>query len=187
VQRGWAASCRGRVVVPGRSTPFHSLDSMKIAASEATVNARSTPHGFWQFAADYLLAARAVEVKIHEQRQLFFPALQLYATSIELSLKAFLLYRGQTLDEVRELSHNLTKTLALARRRKLGRSVKLDRREVAAIQVLNITYSRHQLRYIVSGTTKVPQLIYISRAARELVLGLELQCTGQSGRLKHAV
>jgi hypothetical protein len=172
------------VSVAGRST--RSLDSMKIATSSATVDARSTPHGFWRFAADYLLAARVVDVKIAEHR-LLFPALQLYAISIELSLKAFLLKRGYTLAEVRALSHSLTNALAHARKRKRGRAVKLDRREIAAIQILDITYSSHQLRYIVTGATKVPQLVYIARAARELVLGLELLCTGQSGRLKHAV
>ncbi len=159
---------------------------MKVVSSSAAVDARTTPHGFWRFAADYLLAARAVDVKIHEHR-LLFPALQLYATSIELSLKAFLLKRGHTLAEVKSLSHNLTKILELARRRKLGRSVKLDRREVAAIHILNLTYSTHQLRYIVTGATKVPQLVYIARAAKELVLGLEPLCTGQRGRLDHAV
>jgi hypothetical protein len=165
---------------------MRSNNSMQVATSSATVDARSTPHGFWRFAADYLLAARAVDVKIIEHR-LLFPALQLYATSIELSLKAFLLKRGHTLAEIKALSHNLTKTLALARKRKLGRSVKLDPREIAAIHILNITYATHQLRYIVTGATKVPQLVYIARAAKELVLGLEHLCTGQSGRLKHAV
>lgn len=160
---------------------------MKIVTSRSTVVERSTSHGFWRFAANYLLAARTVDARINEQGQLFFPALQLYATSIELSLKAFLLKRGRTLDEVKELRHNLAKTLSVARRHKLGRSVKLDRREIAAIHILNFTYSTHQLRYIVTGTTKVPQLVYIARAARELVLGLEFLCTGQSGRLKHAV
>lgn len=160
---------------------------MKIVTSATTVAERSTPHGFWRFAANYLLAARAVDVKIIEEGQLFFPALQLYAISIELSLKAFLLKRGCTLADVRALSHNLIKALALARRHKLGRYVKLDRREIAAIQILDITYSTHKLRYIVTGVTKVPQLVYIARSAQALVLGLELFCTGQSGRLKHAV
>lgn len=159
---------------------------MKIASSSAAVNARTTPHGFWRFSADYLLAARAVDVKIAQHR-LMFPALQLYGISIELALKAFLLQRGLTLAQVKSLSHNLTRALALARKRKLGRSVKLDSREVAAIQILDITYASHQLRYIVTGTTQVPQLVYIARAAEALVLGLEFLCTGQRGRLQHAL
>ena len=160
---------------------------MKAATSAATVIARSTPHGFWRFSANYFLAARLVAARIHNGGQLFFPALQLYATSIELSLKAFLLKRGHSLDQIKSLSHNLSRTLSRARLHRLGRSVKLDRREVAAIRILDITYSTHQLRYIVTGSTKVPQLVYIERAAEELLLGLEHLCTGQRGRLTRAV
>jgi len=65
-----------------------------------------------------------------------------------------------------------------ARRHKLGREVKLDRREIAAIQILDINYSSHRLRYIVTGATKTPQLIYMERAAKSLVLGFEFLCTG---------
>lgn len=121
--------------------------------------ARSTAHGFWRFAANYLLAARAVDVKIRKEGQLFFPALYLYGMAIELSLKAFLLQRGRTLAEVKSLSHSLTKALALARWHKLGRVVRMGRREVDAVRVLDITYSSNLLRYIITGTTKVPQLV----------------------------
>ena len=99
---------------------------MKIVTTNATVGARSNAHGFWRFAANYFLAARVVEVKIHSEGQLFFPTLQLYGIAIELSLKAFLLKRGHTLGEVHDLSHNLKSALTLARRRKLGREVKLE-------------------------------------------------------------
>ena len=160
---------------------------MKIVVTDNIVGARSTPHGFWRFAANYLLAARAVEVKIHEEGQLYFPTLQLYGISIELALKAFLLKRGLPATEVRALSHSLTKCLSSARKRKLGREVKLDRREIAAIHVLDINYSSNRLRYIVTGATNTPQLAYIERVAKELVLGLEMLCTGQKGRLVHVV
>jgi hypothetical protein len=164
-----------------------TLNSMKIVATSNMVEARTTPHGFWRFSADYLLAARIVEVKICEEGHLFFPTLQLYGIAIELALKAFLLKRGLTINEVRSLSHNLTKALALARRHKLGIEVKLDRREIAAIQILDMNYSNHRLRYIVTGATKTPQLVYIERAAISLVVGLEFLCTGAKGRLDHAV
>src|SRR5439155_16728455 len=129
--------------------------------------ARSTAHGFWRFAANYLLAARLVDVKIHGERQLFFPALYLYGIAIELSLKAFLLKRGRTLAEVKALSHSLTNALVLARRHKLGRVVRMNRRELLAIRALDITYSTNLLRYIVTGTTRVPELVYVTRAAEE--------------------
>jgi len=72
---------------------------MKVVTNANTVMARSTPHGFWRFAANYMLAARIVEVRIHEEGQLFFPTLQLYGIAIELALKAFLLKRGLTLNQ----------------------------------------------------------------------------------------
>jgi hypothetical protein len=149
------------------------------------VFARTTPHGFWRFGANYFLAADLLITKIHDEGQLFFPVLQLYGIAIELSLKAFLLKRGLTVREIREPSHDLSKVLIMARRRKLGREVKLDPREVAAIEVLNINYSTNRLRYIVTGATKTPELVYIERAARKLVMGLEYFCTGAKGRLAH--
>ena len=168
-------------MVSGAFADYWKLDSMNLDPT------RSTPHGFWRFAANYLMAARMVDVKIHGEGQLFFPTLYLYGIAIELSLKAFLLKRGRTLAEIKSLSHNLTKALALARRHKLGRVVRLDRREVDAIRALNITYSSNILRYIVTGATKVPQLVYVARAAEDLVVGLEFLCTGTKGRVQHAV
>ena len=149
--------------------------------------ARSTPHGFWMFSADYLLAARCVDTHIRKTSGVYFPTLNLYGIAIELSLKAFLLKRGKSLDEIKNLSHNLTKTLTLARTHKLGRVVKLERREIAAIHGLNITYSSNKLRYIVTGIVSVPNLVYISRAAEELVVGLEEMCTGRKGKLNNAL
>ena len=95
--------------------------------------------------------------------------------------------RGVTVAELRKIGHDLSACLALARRRKLGREVKLDAREVAAIEVLNLNYRSNRLRYIVTGATQMPQIIYIERAAKALVLGLEHLFTGTTGRLAHAV
>jgi hypothetical protein len=63
----------------------------------------------------------------------------------------------------------------------------MDRRELDAVRLLDVTYSTNLLRYIVTGATTVPQLVYVARAAEELVVGLEFLCTGAKGRLRHAV
>ena len=148
---------------------------------------RSTAHGFWRFAANYLLAAQLVEGKIHAEGHLYLPTFQLHGLAIELSLKAFLLKRGRSLQDLRKLSHSLTAALDLARRHKLGRAVKLRRQELDAIRVLDITYSSSQLRYIVTGAIRLPHLIEVSRASKRLVVDLELLCTGSRGRIAHAV
>ena len=41
------------------------------------------------------------------------------------------------------------------------------------VNALNVTYSTNVLRYIVTGSAIVPNLVYVARAAEELVLGLE--------------
>jgi hypothetical protein len=140
---------------------------------------RSTPFGFWRMARDYLHAARAVS-SVHGERKLY-PLLYLYGLAIELALKAFLLQRGQSLRDVKQLSHRLVDLLSLARRRKLGREVKLSRHQLAAIRALDITYSSDQLRYIVAGSTPVPRVRLLSSAAESIVAGVEHYCTRYRG------
>lgn len=148
-----------------------------------TIEERSTAHGFWRFAANYLLAAREVQRKLDKNGRLFFPTLHLYSMAVELSLKAFLLKRGASLGKLKSLSHNLDDILKYSRRRKLGRIVKLNRFDISAIRAANITYSTHTTRYMQSGTTAVPNVTHLLQAAERLVDGLELYCTGQRGRI----
>ena len=140
---------------------------------------RSTPMGFWRMARDYLHAARAVR-SVQGERTLY-PLLYLYGLAIELALKAFLLQRGQSLYDMKKLSHSQIALLSLARRRKLGREVKLSRHELAAVRTLDIVYSSDQLRYIVTGLTRVPQVRLLSSAAESIVAGVEHYCTGYRG------
>ena len=140
---------------------------------------RSTPFGFWRFARDYLRAARSVKAAHGEK--LLYPLLYLYGLAIELALKAFLLKRGQSLAEIKHMSHGLLGLRTLARRRKLGREVKLSRLHLGAIRALDATYSSNQLRYIVTGVTVVPQVSVLAQAAEAIVVGVERYCTGYSG------
>ena len=172
-----AGRCRKRLV-SGPST--WSLASMP---DDPT---RSTAHGFWRFAANYLLAAREVRAKLMYDEKLLFPTLHLYGMVIELSLKAFLLKRGESLGQLRKISHSLESALKHARRRKLGRILKLSRFDVAAIRGLDITYSANETRYIRIGSTRVPTISHLAGAAEKLVGGLERYCTGQRRVGRHA-
>lgn len=139
---------------------------------------RSTPHGFWRYAAEYFHAAEAVRKT--PGKELLTPALQLYGQSIELALKAFLLKRGASLSEVKNISHSLSKALREARRRKLGTEVKLSQSEIKLIYLLDSNYSNHRFRYIVTGPNRVPQLSSISKVCNHLVAELERYCTGMT-------
>jgi hypothetical protein len=136
---------------------------------------RSTPAGYWHFAAQYFRAAEAVRAA---PQALTFPSLQLYGQSIELCLKAFLLRRGTTLAEVNGMRHRLSEIVAAARKRRLGTQVKLSSHDLALINLLNENYATHRFRYIVTGATRIPQPSYIAPISERLLSGLEFYCTG---------
>lgn len=138
---------------------------------------RSTPVGYWRFAAEYFLAGNAVQ---SAHPRLMVPSLQLYGQSIELALKAFLLKRGVALAEVEALRHRLTEILSMCRRRKLGTEVKLSAHDVTLINLLNISYASHRLRYIVTGCTTLPEPKFMAQVCERIVAGLERYCTGSS-------
>ncbi len=136
---------------------------------------RSTPAGYWRVAAEYAVAAKSVQ---SVSDRLLFPTLQLHGQAIELSLKAFLLKRGMKLQDVETMRHRLTQALKVARSRRLGTEVKLSRRDVMLIQLLDLNYSKHRFRYIVTGATQVPDTALLAQLSERLVLGLEHYCTG---------
>lgn len=82
-----------------------------------------------------------------------------------------------------DLRHDLRKILALARRRKLGRVLLLQKRDLESIHAIHDAYSTHRLRYMVKGTIQLPHLAFIGDAAETLVVGLEEYCTGRRGQL----
>ena len=142
---------------------------------------RSTPAGYWRFSAEYFHAAEAVRAT---PKDLNIPTLQLYGQSIELCLKAFLLKRGTTLEEVNGMRHRLSDIVALARKRRLGTKVKLSSHDIAQINLLNQNYATHRFRYIVTGPTSIPDPSYIAPIAERLLSGLELYCTGMAWGLR---
>lgn len=136
---------------------------------------RSTPAGYWRVAAEYAVAARVVQAA---SDRLHFPTLQLHGQAIELALKAFLLKRGMKLQDVESMRHRLTQVLKASRLRRLGTEVKLSRQDIVLIQLLDVNYSKHRFRYIVTGATQVPETAPLSQITERLVLGLEQYCTG---------
>ncbi len=137
---------------------------------------RTTPHGMWRFGATYTAAGLAVVAS--DKDRLLVPALQLFGHSIELLLKAFLLKRGMSLQDLKRMSHGLDGLLKEARRRRLGAFVKFSKRELEFVALLNQSYSSTRLRYIVAGPVSLPPLEVIEAISKRLARGLENYCTG---------
>ena len=137
---------------------------------------RTTSAGLWRFARDYARAAALVANGTEDDFS--DPMFFLYGRSIELSLKAFLVARGNSYAKLRNppYGHNLSNLLKEARRRRLGTVCKLAPREVAVIQLLNIEYSTKNHEYIVTGTFRSPNVIGLHLTANRLVRNLERFC-----------
>lgn len=122
---------------------------------------RTTPIGLVRYAHEFLLGALAVNDKFADdsryQRIPPIPALYLAGHSLELSLKAYLAYRGVPLKTLRrEYGHELHGALRKAKELGLGDSVTLDGAEEAAVEILDDLYSTKQLEYIVTGAKVYP-------------------------------
>jgi hypothetical protein len=136
----------------------------------------TTPFGMLRYAEDYRLAAELAQAAKPDQPSM--PAYNSIGIAIELALKAFLLRRGVGYDELRvpPLGHNLDKLFALATQKRLDRLVRLTHLEADAISVLNKMYSKHQFRYIKTGSTTAPRWLFIASASNRLNQGLHDTC-----------
>lgn len=105
-------------------------------------------------------------------------AFYLIGHSIELSLKAFLLGRGESITALRSkrFGHDLSALLVESRRRKLGTCVKLSSTEIRVVHMLNDCYSSKELEYLFNGTRRLPHYSVTVRIAEKLHAGVDSFC-----------
>ena len=135
----------------------------------------TTPIAALRLASEYVVAATRVltpptsELEALRMR-ISFPAYFLVGHSIELSLKAFLLGRGMTRQELRsnKYGHRLDALSTEARRRRLGIEVKLLRSELEGISVLNRCYAAKELEYVEEGFRTLPSYALVHKVAGKL-------------------
>jgi hypothetical protein len=138
---------------------------------------KTRPNGLARYANDFLKAAVGADQTFGMEPgyEIFapIPVLYLIGHSMELSLKAYLLYRGVTLRELRRhYGHNLHKCLKKAKELGLLDVVKLDDDEQSTFEVLAALYSTKQLEYIVTGEKEFPITGSLYSASRKLLDGI---------------
>ena len=134
-----------------------------------------TPDNLWCLAEEYYKAGRTLFLKGKKNINYGIPCYYLYCHSIELSLKAFLLGRGINQNELkkRKYGHNLEALLNEARRRKLGREVKLDKNDLKMIKFFNVLYSNKEFEYSERWSVpQVPNASYLDMTAKKFLKGL---------------
>jgi len=138
---------------------------------------RTTPFGLMLYAQNFHDAALGVADTVgklpgHEILAPI-PALYLIGHSMELSLKAFLLHKGETLLKLRTKSgHNLGKCLNRAKRLGLLEVVTFDEHELAAFSALDDLYSAKELEYIVTGYKAFSIFGYIETMSQKLLTSI---------------
>ncbi len=126
------------------------------------VNAtRTTPIGLARYAREFYDAAIIVDdnLGIRKGYEEVPPVPVMYLTghSIELILKAFMLFKGESLTNLKnKYGHNLEKAFIKANELGLGKSVQFDTNEIEVLKILNVLYSTKQLNYFFRGAKEYP-------------------------------
>ncbi|ROU07055.1 hypothetical protein D9T17_11145 [Lysobacter enzymogenes] len=131
---------------------------------------RTTPFGLLRFAEEY---RRAAEI-VHADPKLITPAFQLIGQSFELALKAFLLFKGVSLKDLRSkaLGHDLVALWKRADAEGIGLVYTHADLAAGVIDLLNPHYMAHEFRYIVTGTKTIPAWDFASNTAKYLTYSL---------------
>ncbi|PKN84168.1 MAG: hypothetical protein CVU51_10995 [Deltaproteobacteria bacterium HGW-Deltaproteobacteria-1] len=135
---------------------------------------RTTPIGLARYAREFYDAAIIVDEKLclrHGYELVpSVPVMYLTAHSIELILKAFLLFKGVSLTKLKcKYGHDIEKAFSKANELGLDESVKFDLNEVAVLKTLNVLYSSRQLNYIIKGTKQFPAFAMIRTLAAKML------------------
>src|SRR5215510_8907517 len=131
-----------------------------------------SPFGFISYSEDFYEACCS-----YVTRRPFSPAKYYMACrSIELSLKAFLLLKGVTRDELKSLGHDLDKILRRCKKLEISSLVCISASQELYIEALNKWYARKGFEYFelanLGGTT-LPDITEVQQLAHLLIEGLK--------------
>lgn len=130
--------------------------------------------GMARFAYDFLSAAIHEHARAHHPTDSDIssaPGLYLMGHGIELSLKAFLLGQGPTVRELRKLGqngHDLMEAFKSATNQGFDCQLSDELGELAALELLNESYSTKEFEYITTGATRWPRFCVLSTVACKL-------------------
>jgi hypothetical protein len=114
----------------------------------------NSPHSFHKLGSEFLNAARLVFE--NGNPDLHFPGYTLVAQAIELYLKAFLLAKGQNVNNLKSIGHNLTLAFETAEKHGLSKHFIIRADERGYLEKLSVVYKNKDFQYKVQGTWELP-------------------------------
>jgi len=136
---------------------------------------RTNSMGLWTYSKEFLNAAKAV-ASLSDKELVPIPAYYLVCHSIELILKAFLRGEGESLNKLREVSHDLNQALKAAKKKNLDQYYLLTEDQREAVDLINDYYNKKELEYITTGFKSFPKYDILEKIASSLIDSLERFC-----------
>lgn len=140
----------------------------------ADAESRTSAYGLLRYAHEYREAA--VMVKESKDDGMSIVPYMLISHSIELGLKSFLRSRGATLVDLLDAGHNLARLHKETMRQRLDRLWPEAYMASEIMPILDRANEHQALRYIVNGTTQLPQWALASGVAYGLCSSLRMHC-----------
>jgi hypothetical protein len=131
------------------------------------------PAGLARYARDYFDAAIAADdvLGIRPGYEIVAPApvMFLVAHSIELALKAYIMFTGKSLDDIKKLSHKLIDCWEAAKKENIEALVTLSDNEIEVLNLINDLHVSTELRYIKTGFKNFPVFGPLHQLAKKLL------------------
>jgi len=110
-------------------------------------------HDFYKLGSKFLEAARLVFEKSHE---LDFPGYALIGQAIELYLKAYLRAKGQSVDDLKSVGHDLKLAFETAEKFGLSQWLQIETNERETLEKLSLVYQSKDFHYKNQGSWELP-------------------------------
>jgi len=136
------------------------------------VTARLSPVILADQAGEFLIAAQRV-FELAKPLKVSIPAYFLAARSIELALKSFLVLKGHSVGQLKNISHNLERALEEATALGLHSVLAPSAEQVTAIQMVNAYYNSKDLEYLTTGFKSYPDRKVLLAVAQETLEALK--------------
>lgn len=150
-----------------------------VTVKVGTVHVNLSPYGFNHYAAEYLAVARSVKVGASFSPVPYY----LYCRCLELGLKAFLLLKGVSKQELKNktLGHDLDAVVAKAEELGLSAFLVLSAEEKGEISKANSYYANKDFEYVniskvMRGYPQLPLLQILDSASAKIVDNLREAC-----------
>ena len=134
--------------------------------------ARLSPIILAEQAGEFLTAAQRV-FDVTKTLKVSIPAYFLTARSIELALKSFLVLKGHSVGQLKNISHNLERGLDEATTLGLHSILEPPPEQVAAIRAVNLYYNSKDLEYLTTGYKSYPDRLLLLAFAEQMLAALK--------------